>query len=618
MELPTRKAQDSIGLKTQYAIETKKLSYKLPCRADEFSWFWWREKPANSYVLRNVSCEAKPGEIMAIAGPSGAGKTTLLEILAGEIPPSRVSGRVYVNQQPMNAEHFRRISGYVTQDEALFPFLTIEETLMYSARLRLYGGVKEAAARVKELLKELRLEHVANMRIGGESRRGISGGEKRRVSIGVDLVHDPAVLLLDEPTSGLDSASALHLALLLKSMALTQGKTIVLTIHQPGFRILELFDQILLLSNGTILHHGSLDLLEQHLRFTGHSIPRYVNVLEFAIEMTELLVTHVDQEIKAEESEIEQDGEDIKTYTNIVNAGAIRSFYPNPWFREVLILGKRFTKTICRTNQLFPARMIQALLGGIVLGTIFMHAANDPKRNKIQTQVGFFALSLTFLLSSTTEGLPIFLQERRILMRETSRGAYRISSYVMSNTLVFIPFLLSVAILYTTPVYWLVGLKSEINGFLYFTLVVWMVVLMSNSFVACFSALVPNFIMGTSLIAGFIGCFFLFSGYFISKNNIPRYWIFIHYLSLFKYPFECFLINEYGGETGKGRCLEFVEGECLLYGHGFLMKQGLKESTKWSNVGVMLGFIVGYRILCFLILWHRSYTARKLRGFFGR
>jgi hypothetical protein len=128
--------------------------------------------------------------------------------------------------------------------------------------------------------------------------------------------------------------------------------------------------------------------------------------------------------------------------------------------------------------------------------------------------------------------------------------------------------------------------------FLYFSVVVWMVVLMASSFVACFSVLVPNFIMGTSLIAGLMGSFFLYSGYFIAKDGIPKYWIFMHCLSLFKYPFECFMINEYGGEKGKRKCLEIIEGNCYLYGEGFLKQQGVEESNKWSNLAVMMGFIL--------------------------
>ncbi|KAJ6724531.1 ABC TRANSPORTER G FAMILY MEMBER 28 [Salix viminalis] len=612
MELPV-KAPVSGGRKTSYTIETKKLSYKLCSKFDELDWICCGEAPRGvpKFILRDVSCAARSGEITAIAGPSGAGKTTLLEILAGKISSCKVSGQVLVNSQPMKAEHFRRLSGYVTQDDSLFPLLTVKETLLYSALLRLPGGKKEGANRVRRLLKELGLENVEDSRIGEGSSWGISGGERRRVSIGVELVHDPAVVFIDEPTSGLDSASALHVATLLKSMVMNQGKTIVLTIHQPGFRILELFDRLVLLSNGYVVHDGSLHFLEERLRFSGHQIPLHVNVLEFSIDALESLEMQNSVFISNECShETRNRGDLTMRTTHHKNHQEKPLRHPNSILGEVLILGQRFCRNIFRTKQLFATRVIQALVAGLILGTIYLNAGKKTGQVALQTRIGFFAFSLTFLLSSATEGLPIFLQERRILTRETSRGAYRVSSYVLSNTLVFLPFLLMVALLYSTPVYWLVGLRRATDGFLYFSLVVWMVILMSNSFVACFSALVPNFIMGTSVISGLMGSFFLFSGYFISKNKIPSYWIFMHYLSLFKYPFECFLINEYGGEQGSRRCIDYDEGECRLYGSGFLRQQGLKDSQKWSNLAVMLGFIVGYRVLCFVILWFRCYRRR--------
>ncbi|KAK1582094.1 hypothetical protein Q3G72_011781 [Acer saccharum] len=605
MELPVKAPVPGSQKASPCRLQAKNLSYKLCSKFDEFNWFCAKTSP--KLILKDVNCEAKPGEITAIAGPSGAGKTTLLEILAGKISLTKVSGQVLVNDRPMDAQRFRRFSGYVTQDDALFPLLTVQETLLYSALLRLPGGRKEAATRVRGLLKELGLDHVANSRIGGgSSNSGISGGERRRVSIGVDLVHDPAVVLIDEPTSGLDSASALHVVTLLKSMVVNQGKTVVLTIHQPGFRILQLFNRLVLLSNGFVVHNGTLNLLEERLKFAGHYIPRHVNVLEFAIDVIETLAIQTSSTLDNPRC---LDTKHEAAYSNHVDENFISS--PNSQFQEVLILGQRFCSNIFRTRQLFATRVIQASVAGFVLGSIFFNVGNDKGQIALQTQIGFFAFSLTFLLSSTTEGLPIFLQERGILTRETSRGAYRVSSYVLSNTLIFIPFLLMVGLLFTTPVYWLIGLRRDIDGFMYFSLVVWMVLLMSNSFVACFSALVPNFIMGTSIIAGLMGSFFLFSGYFISKDNIPDYWIFMHYLSMFKYPFECFMINEYGGEQGKTRCLEFKKQECSLYGGGFMRQQHLKESQKWSNLAVMFSFIIGYRVLCFLILWYRCNRTRN-------
>lgn len=142
--------------------------------------------------------------------------------------------------------------------------------------------------------------------------------------------------------------------------------------------------------------------------------------------------------------------------------------YSNSPFSQILVLGQRFSTNIFRTRELFAAKIIQAVHVGLVLGTSFLNATNDS--SKLQNQFGFFAVSIAFLLLSITETLPIFLQEKRILMRETPRGAYRISSCVISNIVVFLHYLLTTALLFTIPVYWLVGLRREIDGFLYFLL----------------------------------------------------------------------------------------------------------------------------------------------------
>ncbi|TQD85559.1 hypothetical protein C1H46_028871 [Malus baccata] len=305
-----------------------------------------------------------------------------------------------------------------------------------------------------------------------------------------------------------------------------------------------MFNRIVLLANRAVMHNRPLHLLKQRLNFVGHRILNCVNLLEFAIDVIESL--EGTQTSKAFHNQCFRPLEQRFVCSNNLQKKLL--VYQNSRPREVVILGQRFCSNIFRTKQLLVTRVIQALLAGFVLGSIFFNVGREKESIAQQTQTGFFAFNLTFLLSSTIEGLPIFLQERRILMIETSRGAYKVSSYVIANTLIFLPFLLMVCFLFTTPVYWLVRLRRDIDGFLYFSLVVWMVLMMSNSIVACFSALVPNFIMGSSLISRLVGAFFLFSSYFISKDKLPRYWIFMHYLSLFKYPFECFMINEYGGE----------------------------------------------------------------------
>ncbi|KAL8032028.1 hypothetical protein ABFX02_13G067400 [Erythranthe guttata] len=600
MELPIKTPAIISGdRKIPYTIETKNLTYTCEIPYDEFSWLFCstpKTSPKKT-IIKNVNLEAKPGEITAIAGPSGAGKTTLLEILAGKIPPRKFSGQVLANGNPINPRNIPRLSGYITQDHALFPLLTVQETLTYSALLRLPDGSRRATYQsVKKLMKELGLDHIASSRIGGGggATGGISGGERRRLSVGVELVHDPTILLIDEPTSGLDSASALRIISLLKLMASDRHKTVILTVHQPGFRILELFDKLVLLSNGSVLHHGSLNSLRESLEDSGHRIPPRINVLEFAIE-----TTNRGGDIRI--SETRNQNQDKGGNFSPIDHNNNNTYTKKPQFREITILCERFGKNIFRTKELFAARVLQSIFVGIILGTVYMKISDDQSKIAQQTRLGFFAFSLSFLLSSTTEGLPIFLEERTIFMRETFAGAYRVSSYVAANAIVFFPFLLLVALLYSTPSYWLVGLRPDLGGFLYFTLVVWAVVLMSNSFTAFCGAVVPNYIMGTSVAAGLMGCFFLFSGYFIEKESIPDYWMFMHYLSLFKYPFESLVINEYGG------------GGCVVVGGDEFLKQlGLeKRQKKWSNLGVMLGFVFGYRVLCFCVLWYRSSRTRN-------
>ncbi|KAL0449842.1 UNVERIFIED_CONTAM: ABC transporter G family member 5 [Sesamum latifolium] len=568
-------------------------------------------------VLKDVNLTAKPWEILAIVGPSGAGKSSLLEILAGKLTPQSAS--IYVNQKPLDKARFKKLSGYVTQKDTLFPLLTVEETLRFSAKLRLSLQEPELSSRVKSLMQELGLSHVAGARVGDDRVRGISGGERRRVSIGVEVIHEPKVLILDEPTSGLDSTSALQIIDMLNSMAETRGRTIILSIHQPGFRIVKLFNSILLLANGSVLHHGSVDLLSVNLTMMGLELPLHVNVVEFAIESIETIQQHqvpLQQETLSSNKRVLEEGlsttgrftlQQLFQQSKVIDEESIdvgidlHRGFANSRFRETMILTHRFWKNIYRTKELFTCRTISMLVSGIVLGSIFYHLRDNLVG--AEERVGLFAFILTFLLSSTTEALPIFLQEREILMKETSSGSYRVSSYAIANGLVYLPFLLILAVLFSLPVYWLVGLNRSFMAFAHFLLLIWLILYTANSVVVCFSALVPNFIIGNSVISAVMGSFFLFSGYFISKHGIPKYWIFVHYISLFKYPFEGFLINEFSNSS---KCLDFMFGTCIVSGEDVLREEGYgDQQSRWRNYVIMVCFILVYRFISYLILRYK-------------
>ncbi|XP_074295569.1 ABC transporter G family member 5 [Silene latifolia] len=595
-------------------IDAVNISYRIYNHCHEYSLDIFKRGPKRMpeagemrTVLNQVNCKAKPWEILAIVGPSGAGKSSLLEILAGKLTPQ--AGSILINSNAIEMANFNKISGYVTQKDMLFPLLTVEETLMFSAKLRLKLSSSELSSRVKSLMQELGLDHVAGTRVGSDGIRGISGGERRRVSIGVDVIHDPKVLILDEPTSGLDSTSALQIIDMLKKMAEVRGRTVILSIHQPGFRIVKLFNSILLLANGSVLHHGTVDRLGSRLGHMGLDLPPHCNVIEFAIEALETIqqeeqeknsVSLLQQPVSIRRNTLQQLFQQSKVVDEesaLIGVDLDTHNYANSRCEEIVILSHRFSKLVFRTKELFACRTLQMLVSGLVLGSIFYDLKHDLEG--ALERVGLFAFILTFLLSCTTEALPIFLQEREILMKETSSGSYRISSYVIANSLVYLPFLLILAILFTVPVYWLVGLNQKFMAFSHFLLLIWLILYTANSVVVCFSALVPNFIVGNSVIQGIMGSFFLFSGYFISKKEIPRYWIPMHYVSLFKYPYEGFLINEFSGSKA---CMESMFGECVVSGKDVLKEAGLGEESRWMNVFITVCFILLYRVTSYVIL----------------
>lgn len=235
-----------------------------------------------TYILRNVSLTIRSGEILAIVGPSGAGKSTLLDILATRTSPT--SGHLLLNSSPVHTPSFRRLSAHLPQQDHLLPFLTVSETFHLSSRLLL--PLSSAASTASSLLHDLRLSHISHSLLSSS----LSGGELRRISLGLSLLRNPSILILDEPTSGLDSASALLVIRSLRHAATTHRRpAVILSIHQPSSQLLSSFDSFLLLSRGTALHHGDLASLSSFLSSSGFPLPNHLNPLELALEVLPLL-----------------------------------------------------------------------------------------------------------------------------------------------------------------------------------------------------------------------------------------------------------------------------------------------------------------------------------------
>ncbi|GFO21177.1 ATP-binding cassette sub-family g member 2 [Plakobranchus ocellatus] len=212
-------------------------------------------KSEDKQILTNISAVFKQG-MSAIMGPTGSGKSSFLDVLAGRKDPAGVRGHLLLDGKPV-PENFKCMVGYVVQDDVVMGTLTVRENFAFSAALRLPSSVKaeERKQRVKQVIKDLGLSRCADTKVGNEFIRGVSGGERKRCNIGMELIISPPVLFLDEPTTGLDANTANTVLMFLRRLS-RKGRTIIFSIHQPRFSIYRLFDNLLLLSQGVTVYHG--------------------------------------------------------------------------------------------------------------------------------------------------------------------------------------------------------------------------------------------------------------------------------------------------------------------------------------------------------------------------
>ncbi|KAH8776158.1 ABC transporter-like protein [Hyaloscypha finlandica] len=241
-------------------------------------------------ILTNIQGMAHPGEILAIMGASGAGKTTFLDILARKNKRGNVQGNFYVNGETVNDNEYKSVVGFVDQEDTMLPTLTVHETIMTSALLRLPRDMGRAAKeqRVYEVEKQLGISAIKDSLIGSEEGkgRGISGGEKRRVGIACELVTSPSILFLDEPTSGLDAYNAFNVIECLVTLAKTYKRTVIFTIHQPRSNIVALFDRLLLLAKGRTVYSGEFAQCQDFFDHIGYSCPPGFNIADYLVDLT--------------------------------------------------------------------------------------------------------------------------------------------------------------------------------------------------------------------------------------------------------------------------------------------------------------------------------------------
>ncbi|XP_062156940.1 ABC transporter G family member 1-like [Alnus glutinosa] len=623
-------------------------------------------------LLNDISGEARDGEIMAVLGASGSGKSTLIDALANRIAKGSLKGTVTLNGEVLESRLLKVISAYVMQDDLLFPMLTVEETLMFSAEFRLPRTLSRSKKkmRVQALIDQLGLRNAAKTIIGDEGHRGVSGGERRRVSIGIDIIHDPIILFLDEPTSGLDSTSAFMVVKVLQRIA-QSGSIVIMSVHQPSYRILGLLDRLIFLSRGQTVYSGSPTNVPLFFAEFGHPIPDSENRTEFALDLIRELEASPGgskslvefnkswQNMKqsnntTRSSETDRQGLSLKeaisasisrgklvsgATNTATSASSMVPRFANPLWIEMAVLAKRSVKNSRRTPELFGIRLAAVMVTGIILATVFWRLDNSPKG--VQERLGFFAFAMSTTYYSCADALPVFLQQRYIFIRETAYNAYRRSSYVLSHALVSLPPLVLLSVAFACTTFWAVGLDGGLSGFLFYLLTIFASFWAGNSFVTFLSGVVPHVMLGYTIVVAILAYFLLFSGFFINRDRIPSYWLWFHYLSLVKYPFEAVLQNEFSDSTKcfvkgvqifdnsplgavptalKLKLLDNISGTlgvkitgstCLTTGTDILQQQGITDLSKWNCLWITMAWGFFFRILFYFCLMLGSKNKRR-------
>jgi ABC-type multidrug transport system ATPase subunit len=489
-------------------------------------------------ILDDISAEMPSGSLTAIIGGSGSGKTSLLNQMSGRMQGKRLatSGRTFFNGSE-NATSIR--SAYVIQQDILLPTLTVRETLTYAAQLRLPPSVSQAERKqlVEEVILELSLKEAADTKIGNHAHKGCSGGEKRRTSIGVQLLSNPSLLWLDEPTTGLDSTSAFQVVKTLQDLA-RRGRTIIVTIHQPRSEIFRLFDSVVLLTRGSPAYAGSAKDCLSYFANLGHEMPPFTNPAEYLIDLVsvdnrseeaEAAAEHRVNRIKEAWREHLSKSANEKHDSNSTAAAAISSpsqskpVMKTSLVQQIRVLTARTWVVTIRDPMGMFGSLLEAVAMAVITGWIFLDL--DGSLSGIRSRQGalYNAAALQgylILLYETyrlTSDVQLFDEERR-------QGVISIPAFLISRRLArFAIEDIPVPLIFSLIYYFMAGFRSDGKVFLTF----FSVVLLLHYIAVCFSmtciAVSRNF-AGASLVANLaytlqsMGC-----GYFIQSNTIPVY-----------------------------------------------------------------------------------------------
>ncbi|GMH87049.1 hypothetical protein TrST_g1515 [Triparma strigata] len=491
-------------------------------------------------------------------GPSGAGKTSLLNILSGRANPT--TGNLFVNGKPLKSPQLiRDVSVYVQQDDCMLATQTVRETIEMSALLRLPMSWSKSAklARAQEVIELFGLQKCESTYIGDPASQiiGVSGGERKRVSIAMMCVAQPRIIFLDEPTSGLDSFIAFSVIKIMKKLC-AMGVTVITTIHQPSSDIFELFDDLLLIQSGAIVFHGKCSNSVGHFDALGFPCPEKHNPADFFFmrvltcgddeekqrikfdqeERTRTL-TEAWEKVSAQRPATITEKEHYRVPSNETTSSA---------FEQFKLLLQRSFREATRNPMRVRAQFGQNIMFSLIISSIWWQLSSTQDGIQDRNGVLFF-LAANGMMSSIMGVLSTFGNERSTFIRDYENGLYSVGPYFLGKVACDAPFYFIIPSISATIMFFSVGFQARLYNYLNFVLVVILLNYAGMGMGLILASIFSDIAVALLVAPLIIMPLMMFSGFFLNADSTPAYYLWIPWISPMKYAYTALATIEYTG-----------------------------------------------------------------------
>lgn len=422
-------------------------------------------------ILYGLTGAASPGRALAILGSSGAGKTTLLNAISGRLETNRskvLQGSIRIGQNELS-RRYRALIGYVTQDDVVGSYETPDTALYFSLRTRCGVDAETARARVEDMLKDLNLVAARDTIVGVPGLvAGLSGGERKRVNIGMELIANTKILLLDEPTSGLDSVTSEHIIQLLRDIS-RRGYTVIYTVHQPTARTFELFDDLLLMALGRTVYHGPASAATDYFQALDYSCPQFYTPTDYFMQ---LLQNHAIAPLLVEKwSSHPPYGDPV---TSLVDSEATTAALESmirergsTWTIQAVELLKRSFRQVFLNRIGIAMVFLQSLFFSIIAGLLFINLTHTV--TGVQDTLGALFMIVTNRAFGGVMGtVNTFTPQKDIFIREQQSAAYSPAWFLLTKYIAEFPLQVAAEVASSVIVYFMLNLDRTAEGFFVF------------------------------------------------------------------------------------------------------------------------------------------------------